>query len=74
MLSPLHHPGSAITTDSIAILDGIFCLFCYPHRTNFNNFTFESCKKRGLSVYTVGLSNLYVKHTNDVPTGHVKIG
>lgn len=31
-------------------------------------------KKRGLSVYTVGLSNLYVKHTNDVPTGHVKIG
>lgn len=35
---------------------------------------FESSKKRGLSVYTIGLSNLYVKHTNDVPTGHVKIG
>ena len=74
MLSPLHHPGSVITTDSIAILGNTFCFLADLTELILTILHLNLAKKRGLRVYIVGLSNLYVKHTNNVPTGHVKTG
>ena len=75
-LSALHHCTTLPLLIQLTALQSLVTNFVFGclHRTNFNNSTFESGKKRGLGVYAVGLSNLYLKHTNDVPTRHVKIG